>query len=502
MTVALTNPAGYDITPPNRTVTLHRGAEAAPTITSADNTSVAHGSGGTFAVAATGTTPITFALSGQPAGVSIDSATGVISIATGTAIGTHSFIIIATNAEGTASQNFTLTVAATQFTVTFNGNGGTPSHPYAIVDAGGTFGGFLPWATRPGFTFIGWNTQPNGSGAWFTGTTVVNASLTVFAQWLQFAGDDHQADEPDDEPVDWRVHAQIPRISAQPQFITVYASQQAALSVDAYVTDGGSLTFQWYRADGARGGSFRPIPGATGSTLIPNTSTIGINHYRVAITNTNNAPWITGNRTARTISRAVTVGVIAPAPAPTPPPTPSPLTVEEWQNPFTDVSESDWFFEFVRFAHINNLFSGTSATTFSPNTPMTKGMLVTVLYRMAGAPDAPGDTWYANAVSWGTENGITSGIGDSHFAPDQDITREQTALMLYNYARHMDLTLPTIRTGAFADNTQINAQAHQAVTAMFEAGIINGRGGGYFDPQSGATRAEVATMLRNFMEAT
>ena len=265
------------------------------------------------------------------------------------------------------------------------------------------------------------------------------------------------------------------------------------------------MTFQWYKDE--YDGHFRVIPGATSSTFIPDTSVSGITHYRVVITNTNDATRITGNRTARTTSHIVTLIVEEPAPVLTPE-----QTGVEWINPFTDVNENDWFFEFVRFTHMNNLFSGTSATTFSPNAPMTRGMMVTVLYRMADTPDVSGlpnnftdvaeFEWYANAVTWATANGIASGVSANHFSPRRDITREQMALMLYNYAQYMGLTLPVIRTGSFADEAQINTWARRAVTAMFEAGILNGRGGGFFDPQGNGTRAEVATMFRNFMEAT
>jgi len=183
----------------------------------------------------------------------------------------------------------------------------------------------------------------------------------------------------------------------------------------------------------------------------------------------------------------------------------------EWINPFVDVSEVDWFFESVRFAHQNNLFSGTSATTFSPNSPMTRAMMVTVLHRMAGEPSVSGiannftdvqdGAWYDNAVRWAAANGIVSGIGNSQFAPGNNITREQMAVILNNFARHMGLDLPTIRTGVFVDEAEISAWAQDAVNALFEAGVISGMGNNHFNPRGQGTRAEVATMLRNFMDA-
>ena len=210
--------------------------------------------------------------------------------------------------------------------------------------------------------------------------------------------------------------------------------------------------------------------------------------------------------------------VVQDAPITTPEPTPTPeipviqeptVPTPEWVNPFVDVSANNWFFDSVRFVHQNNLFSGTSLTTFSPNMTMTRGMMVTVLHRMAGTPqagsagftDVADGQWYADAVNWAAANGIVAGFGDGRFAPNDNITREQMAQILNNYARFMELELPSIRSGSFNDEAQISTWALQAVNAMFEAGIISGRGEGNFDPQGNATRAEVATLLRNFIEA-
>jgi len=194
-------------------------------------------------------------------------------------------------------------------------------------------------------------------------------------------------------------------------------------------------------------------------------------------------------------------------PTPDATPTPDPILVP-WINPFTDVNESDWFFNSVRFAHQNNLFSGTSATTFSPNMTMTRGMMVTVLHRMAGSPE-PGNAvftdvepnrWYTDGVNWAAANGIVVGYGDGRFGPSDDITREQMAVILNNYARFMGIELPSVRTGTFADDAAISSWAREAVNAMFEAEILSGRGGDIFGPRATATRAEVASMLRNFLK--
>ena len=138
--------------------------------------------------------------------------------------------------------------------------------------------------------------------------------------------------------------------------------------------------------------------------------------------------------------------------------------------------------------------------------------MVTVLHRMAGEPsvsdlpnnftDVTDGTWYDNAVRWAAANGIVSGIGNNQFAPNRNITRQEMAAILNRFADHMGLDLPTIRTGAFVDEAEISAWAQDAVNALFEAGVISGMGNNHFNPRGQGTRAEVATMLRNFMEAT
>lgn len=180
-----------------------------------------------------------------------------------------------------------------------------------------------------------------------------------------------------------------------------------------------------------------------------------------------------------------------------------------WQNPFGDVRESDWYYHNVEFAYSNNLFSGTSASTFAPNTPMTRGMLATVLGRMSGADvsgyvsgfdDVADGAYYAKYTGWAREKGIVSGVGGNSFAPDAIITRQDMAVMLARYAAAMGLKAPVMNAGAaFADAGSIAPYAKDAAAAMQKAGIIGGKPGGVFDPHAGASRAEVSAMLHRFM---
>ncbi len=184
--------------------------------------------------------------------------------------------------------------------------------------------------------------------------------------------------------------------------------------------------------------------------------------------------------------------------------------------PFADVAESDWFYEDVGFVCEKGLFNGTSAATFAPNLSMTRAMLVTVLNRMginnhdtygveAEHPrnfnDVPAGTWYTDAVRWAGGAGIVNGIGEGKFGPELSVTRQDLAVMLCRYAEAIGFELPKTRdTAAFADNVQISGYSKDAVTALYRAGIINGKSNNIFDPTGTVTRAEVAAMLHRFME--
>lgn len=148
--------------------------------------------------------------------------------------------------------------------------------------------------------------------------------------------------------------------------------------------------------------------------------------------------------------------------------------------------------------------SGTSATHFSPNEPTTRAMLVTILYRAAGQPETTGQSsfadvlardYFANAVAWASENNIVTGYSRTRFGSNDPVSREQIATLLWRYAGS-----PSAGSAQnFADRNQISDYAADAVNWARANGIVNGRPGNRFDPKANATRAEVATILRNFL---
>ena len=177
---------------------------------------------------------------------------------------------------------------------------------------------------------------------------------------------------------------------------------------------------------------------------------------------------------------------------------------------FTDI-ENHWAKDNILFVVSRGLLNGTSETTFSPNTGMTRGMFVTALGRLAGVDpadyqsgkftDVKADAYYAPYVNWAAKTGIVSGTTDTTFAPDTNINREQMAVIMKNYAVKLGYTVPkALEAVTFADNASISSWAKEAVKSMQQAGILAGKNENKFDPKGTATRAEVATVLRRFVE--
>ncbi|WP_164914342.1 S-layer homology domain-containing protein [Aminipila luticellarii] len=183
---------------------------------------------------------------------------------------------------------------------------------------------------------------------------------------------------------------------------------------------------------------------------------------------------------------------------------------DAWTNPFADVKSDSWFYGAVAFATRNGLFNGTSATAFSPNTQMSRAMLVTVLYRLEGSPavtgsnsfsDVKGDQWYTNAIIWANTNGIVSGIGNNTFGTDKNVTREQMSTILYNYAKYKGYDVTKAgEVSSFTDAGQIQSWALDSVKWARGQELINGRTTATLVPDGSASRAEVATILMRFSE--
>ena len=177
---------------------------------------------------------------------------------------------------------------------------------------------------------------------------------------------------------------------------------------------------------------------------------------------------------------------------------------------FSDVKAGDWFYGNVKYVYENGIMNGASATKFDPDGALSRGMCAAIIHRIAGNPEA-GTTnkfadvkageYYAKAVAWAYGEGIVNGKTATSFDPDGIITRAEFATMLYRYLSAADLVLPVTRDGKPADADRIPTYAADAVTALFRAGVINGRESGAFDPDASVTRAETAAMIERFIKA-
>ena len=342
--------------------------------------------------------------------------------------------------------------ASTEFIVTFDGNGGTPSvSSMTTTDQKLTS---LPSASRRGsYSFDGWYTEKSG-GTKITTATVFSANTTVYAHWTYTGGGGGGYNPP----------------------VTYY-----------------TLRFE------TGGGSDIPSVRETYNTYIDLTKYVPTWRGHTFI----------GWYSERSLTNKVSSVYLTQA-----------MTVYAgWRvdenpgtgaNPFTDVSEKDWFYGDVMFVYENGLMLGTSKTLFSPHGTATRGMMATILWRMEGSPapkgknsftDVEAGKWYADAITWTAENGIFAGYGKDKFGPDDPITREQLAAIFYRYADYKgyDLTVKG-NLDKFKDADKITDYAETAMGWAVGSGLVKGKSGNLLDPQGTATRAEIAAMLHRFIE--
>ena len=341
--------------------------------------------------------------------------------------------------------------APTEFIVTFDGNGGTPSvGSMTTTDQKLTS---LPSASRSGsYSFDGWYTEKSG-GTKITTDTVFSANTTVYAHWTYIGGGGGY-----NPPVTYyTLRFETGGGSDIPSVREMY---NAYIDLTQYVPTWRGHTFiGWYSERG----------------LINKVSGV----------------YLTKDMTVYALWRVDE----------------NPNT---GANPFTDVSEKDWFYGDVMFVYENGLMLGTSKTLFSPHGTATRGMMATILWRMEGSPvpkgknsfiDVEAGTWYADAITWTAENGIFAGYGKDKFGPDDPITREQLAAIFYRYADYKgyDLTVKG-NLDKFKDADKITDYAKTAMQWAVGSGLAKGKSGNLLDPQGTATRAEIAAMLHRFIE--
>ena len=186
-----------------------------------------------------------------------------------------------------------------------------------------------------------------------------------------------------------------------------------------------------------------------------------------------------------------------------------PMSALAADSTFSDVKTSDWFYDDVRYVCENGLMNGTGSGTFSPKATTTRGMIVTILYRLSGEPavsgacpfgDVAAGKYYEKAITWAAENKIVSGYADGTFGPDNAITREQLAAILYRYAQYKKYnTAASSSLNGFTDQASVSGYATASLEWAVAEKLVNGSAGKLM-PTGNATRAQVAAILHRFVE--
>ena len=364
----------------------------------------------------------------------------------------------ATSASGTVITGTSITVSAdtklyaiwepipvTEYTITFNVNGGSGTIPSQTTS--GQKLSSLPTATHSGsYSFVGWYTAASG-GTQITTAYVFSANTTVYAHWTYTGGGSGG-----------------------------FYTPSYTVSVDK--TENGSVTVSNGSAvkDSIVTITVKPDKGYTLETL----RALDMSGYAMELTENN------GRFTFKMPASAVIVKATF-------------MDDNTMLNFFVDVKASDYFYDAVLWAAEKGVTSGTDALHFSPNATCTRAQIVTFLWRAAGSPapknmssfaDVPADAFYAKAVAWAVENGITGGTGDGKFSPDATCTRAQAVTFLYRAAG-----APAVSGNAAFSDVAANAYYAAAVKWAEKNGITGGIGGGLFGSNNNCTRAQIVTFL-------
>ena len=368
---------------------------------------------------------------------------------------TKTSAVTATKTAATTSDVVAVTISAPvpkEYTITFHAGGGSVEPTFATTVNGKLPS--LPTPTRSGYSFAGWYTAADGGTAVTTDTQFTQDAV-IYARWSNISGGG----------------------SSKPLYtVTVPSTVNGSVSISPRnAAQGTIVTITVNPADG----------------YIMNKLTVTDSTGKLVPVDQKNDAQYTFSMPSGNVSIAASF-------------------IEDYTSvvlSFTDVKEGDWFYEAVQFAVQYDMMNGTGSNRFQPDNLLSRSMIATILWRLEGSPtgssahftDVSGSMWYAEAVNWAASNGLVNGYGNSTFGPEDSITREQMAAILYRYAQFKGYD-DTVQGNLsdFTDGGQTSDWAEDAVVWAVNNGLLTGKGGSLLDAKGSATRAEAAAILMRF----
>ena len=397
-------------------------------------------------------------------GSPIDGATAAGYTPSTEEVGTTYYYCVVTNTDDTATGTKTaastsdvvaVTISAPvpkEYTITFHAGGGSVEPTFATTVNGKLPS--LPTPTRSGYSFAGWYTAADGGTAVTTDTQFTQDAV-IYARWSNISGGG----------------------SSKPLYtVTVPSTVNGSVSISPRnAAQGTIVTITVNPADG----------------YIMNKLTVTDSTGKLVPVDQKNDAQYTFSMPSGNVSIAASF-------------------IEDYTSvvlSFTDVKEGDWFYEAVQFAVQYDMMNGTGSNRFQPDNLLSRSMIATILWRLEGSPtgssahftDVSGSMWCAEAVNWAASNGLVNGYGNSTFGPEDSITREQMAAILYRYAQFKGYD-DTVQGNLsdFTDGGQTSDWAEDAVVWAVNNGLLTGKGGSLLDAKGSATRAEAAAILMRF----
>lgn len=367
------------------------------------------------------------------------------------------------------------TPAPAYYTISFNANGGTVAPSSMTTDEHGKIA-LLPIPVRGGYKFNGWYTASIG-GVLVDNGTIFSSNQTVYAQWTYTGGGGTTGGG-----------TVVPSNPVIPSGNTT----SPTYTISVPTTEGGSI-------------NVTPKSAAKGATIVITAMPdVGYELADIVVTDNDGKPIELTDKGNGKYSFTMPAGKITIDATFQTQETKPNLGIN-WDNPFIDVTDGAWYYDAVRFVSENSLMNGTSNNMFEPDVQLSRAMLAQILYNKEGKPSTTGNSrfldvgntrWYADAVIWAAENHIVNGYGDALFGPDDQITREQLAVMLWRYAGEPTTANQELH---FIDADDSSDYALEALNWAVGNGIINGHSNGELAPKGEATRAQVAQMLKNYL---